>query len=170
MNDRAGERLRVTVVGPAEVTVELGPGDAVVAAAERERAVVVPWPGKRADTCRAATDGAEVVVDGWRFEVAIEPARRAALREKATRVGQAHGGSSVTVLRAYIPGRVTRLWVGEGETVEQGQRLLAIEAMKMENDVRAPHAGRAESVRVAVGERVEREAELLTIVAGADGQ
>ena len=41
-----------------------------------------------------------------------------------------------------------RLWVAEGDTVEAGQRLLAIEAMKMENEVRAPHAGTVESIAV----------------------
>jgi acetyl-CoA/propionyl-CoA carboxylase biotin carboxyl carrier protein len=58
---------------------------------------------------------------------------------------------------------VARVWVSEGEQVEEGQRLLAIEAMKMENEIRAPHAGTIQSLRVAPGARVEREDELLTV-------
>ena len=65
------------------------------------------------------------------------------------------------MVKAQIPGRVGRLWVAEGDTVEAGQRLLAIEAMKMENEVRAPHAGTVESVRVAAGSSVELGDELL---------
>jgi len=49
------------------------------------------------------------------------------------------------VITAQIPGRVVRLWVAEGDTVEAGQRLLAIEAMKMENEVRAPRTRRRET-------------------------
>jgi oxaloacetate decarboxylase alpha subunit len=47
--------------------------------------------------------------------------------------------------------------------VEQGQRLLAVEAMKMENEIRAPRAGTVEDLRVSVGARVEREDELLAL-------
>ena len=44
-----------------------------------------------------------------------------------------------------------------------GDRLLSVEAMKMENEVRSPVAGRVEAVRVAVGDRVELHAELAIV-------
>jgi pyruvate carboxylase subunit B len=56
-----------------------------------------------------------------------------------------------------------RVWVKEGESVDTGQRLLAVEAMKMENEIRAPRAGTVESIAVAVGGLVERGDELVTI-------
>ena len=105
----------------------------------------------------------EVVVDGWRFEVTTEPADRAALRDRAARGGAEAGASVDTTLRAQIPGRITRIWAADGEAVEQGQRLLAVEAMKMENEIRAPHAGIVRSIRVEPGARVERNDELLTV-------
>ncbi|MFL5756356.1 MAG: biotin/lipoyl-containing protein, partial [Chloroflexota bacterium] len=80
----------------------------------------------------------EVIVDGWRFEATTEPADRAELRERAVRGASEVAGGSDTTLRAQIPGRITKVWVTDGETVEQGQRLLAVEAMKMENEIRAP--------------------------------
>jgi acetyl-CoA/propionyl-CoA carboxylase biotin carboxyl carrier protein len=55
------------------------------------------------------------------------------------------------------------LWVAQGEQVETGQRLLAIEAMKMENEIRAPHAGTVKEIKVAVGGLVERHDELLLL-------
>ena len=58
--------------------------------------------------------------------------------------------SSVSGWRRVIPSR-------------PGQRLLAIEAMKMENEVRAPRAGTVESIRVAAGSSVELRDELLTV-------
>jgi biotin carboxyl carrier protein len=85
------------------------------------------------------------------------------LRERAARAAAASQQSARVTLRAQIPGRVVRLWVAQGEMVEQGQRLLAIEAMKMENEIRAPRAGRIEALSVEPGGRVEREDELLSI-------
>ena len=105
----------------------------------------------------------EVVVDGWRFEVSVEAADRAELRERALRAAAEHHVIGAASVRAQMPGRITRVWVSEGEAVEHGQRLLAIEAMKMENEVRAPQAGTVTGLRVELGARVERDNELLTI-------
>jgi len=105
----------------------------------------------------------EVIVDGWRFEVTVEGAARAELRDKALRAAADHHVASDATLRAQIPGRIARVWVTEGQHVEQGERLLAIEAMKMENEIRAPYAGSVQSIRVEAGARVEREDELLTV-------
>ena len=85
------------------------------------------------------------------------------MRDRAARAAAEHHTTARLTLRAQIPGRVVRLWVAEGETVERGQRLLAIEAMKMENEIRAPQAGVVEAVKVEVGGRVEREDELLSL-------
>jgi len=105
----------------------------------------------------------EVVVGGWRFEATVESAARAELRDRAASSSAAHHIGAEITLVAQIPGRVVRLWVAEGDQVEAGQRLLAIEAMKMENEVRAPHAGTVRDLRVQVGALVERQFELLTI-------
>ncbi|MGD8684284.1 MAG: biotin/lipoyl-binding protein [Chloroflexota bacterium] len=105
----------------------------------------------------------ETTVDGWIFEIAVEDGPRALLRERAGQ-GAARGGRQGSdVVKAQIPGRIVRLWVAEGDTVEAGQRLLAIEAMKMENEVRAPRAGTVESIRVAPQSSVELGDELLTV-------
>ena len=89
----------------------------------------------------------EVVVDGWRFEVVVEDAARADLRDRATRErgsGSAAGGA--TEVRAIIPGRVASVAVTAGDIVEAGQALLVVEAMKMQNELRAPRAGTVERV------------------------
>jgi biotin carboxyl carrier protein len=105
----------------------------------------------------------EVVVGGWRFEATVESAARAELRDRAARDAAAHHRAVELTLHAQIPGRVVRLWVAPGDQVEAGQRLLAIEAMKMENEIRAPRAGTIKEVRVEVGTLVERQFELLMI-------
>ncbi len=105
----------------------------------------------------------ETTVDGWVFEVAVEDEPRALLREKAGQGAEGGARKASDTIRAQIPGRVVRLWVAEGDTVEAGQRLLAIEAMKMENEVRAPHAGTVESIAVEPGGSVELRDELLRL-------
>jgi biotin carboxyl carrier protein len=105
----------------------------------------------------------EVVVDGWRFEVLLEDAARAALRERAARLGAAHGHATMQSLQAQIPGRIVSVDVAPGDAVEAGQRLLSVEAMKMENEVRAPRAGTVERVAVAAGQTVDQGDELVVI-------
>ena len=97
----------------------------------------------------------EVLVEGWRLDVAVESERRAALREKARRGAgtAAHGGP--TEVRAIIPGRVVAVSVVPGDEVVAGQQLLVVEAMKMQNELRAPRAGTVDSVATGTGRTIE---------------
>jgi pyruvate carboxylase subunit B len=117
-----------------------------------ERPIVLPGVGR--PTTRGSTP-VEVVIAGWRFELEVQDARLADLRARATadRTSAAHHGP--TAVRAIIPGRVVSVAVTPGETVAAGQRLLAVEAMKMENELRAPRDGVVERVEVGVGQTVE---------------
>ena len=63
-----------------------------------------------------------------------------------------------------MPARVTEVLVSAGDRVEEGQLLLKIEAMKMENHVLSPIAGTVEKVCVSNGQEVA-EGELLVKVA-----
>ncbi len=129
-----------------EAPAEVGARDPV-----RTRVIVGP-------ARRRAGDGVlvrEVVVDGWRVEVELEPDRRARLRELATRTAASGGPRRPIELRAELPGRIAGLAVGLGDAVVAGQQLMVIEAMKMHNEIRAPRAGTIERVAVAVGAGVE---------------
>ena len=147
-------RLRATDAATGEVVVELDPNDEPTRTATppSERAVVLP--GTARPTARGSTP-VEVVVAGWRFEVDVEDARFADLRERATagRSSATHHGPAA--VRAIIPGRVVSVAVTAGDAVVAGQRLLAVEAMKMENELRAPRDGIVERVEVSVGQTVE---------------
>lgn len=153
---------RVSVNGPVELAITLTPDQVASFAEQRLGELVRPLPATPADAA-AGRRRYEVIVDGWRFEAVVEAAGRAALRERAARAPDEQGETARMTLRAQIPGRVARVWVADGEQVAQGQRLLAIEAMKMENEIRAPRAGTIDGLRVAVGDRVEREDELLSV-------
>jgi biotin carboxyl carrier protein len=97
----------------------------------------------------------EVVVDGWRFEVDLEPEARAQLRERARRAGAEQESGGPAELRAIIPGRIVSVDVAEGDSVEDGQRVLVVEAMKMQNELRAPRQGRIARINVQAGQTVE---------------
>ncbi|MFO1538827.1 MAG: acetyl-CoA carboxylase biotin carboxyl carrier protein subunit [Chloroflexota bacterium] len=157
----AREPLRLPVAGADELVLDHAPTDAPEAAGHRlpEVRAIAPSARERADGRRRY----EVTVDGWVFVVTAEPAARAELRARAARAAAASGPAARAVVKAQIPGRVVRLWVAVGDQVEAGQRLLAIEAMKMENEIRAPRAGTVESIAAAVGVPVELGDELLVV-------
>jgi biotin carboxyl carrier protein len=97
----------------------------------------------------------EVLVDGFRFVVEIEDERLAALRERASK-GRASGGQGGPLqVKAIIPGKVVSVSVAVGDAVIAGQQLLVVEAMKMQNELRAPRDGTIERVGVAVGVNIE---------------
>ena len=104
----------------------------------------------------------EVVIDGWRFEVEVEPEQRAALRERATRDRGEAGQSGPIEVRAIIPGVVVAVGVAQGDAGEAGPPLRGVEAMKMQNELRAPRAGTVQ--QVAVGERATIEVGDLLVV------
>jgi pyruvate carboxylase subunit B len=62
-----------------------------------------------------------------------------------------------------MPGLVVRVEVAEGQAVEAGAGLVVVEAMKMENELRATRAGMVKTVHVAVGQAVEKGAALVTL-------
>ena len=80
----------------------------------------------------------------------------------AAHEGDDSGAGSLT---APMPGRVTQLLVGTGDSVRRGEPLMIIEAMKMEHTVAAPVDGTVEAVRFAVGDLVEEGAELIALAA-----
>jgi biotin carboxyl carrier protein len=115
--------------------------------------LLLPLPDARRSA--AGIERVEVVVDGWRFEVDLESEDRARLRERATRAKGDRARGGPLELRAIIPGRVVSVDVAHGDTVEAGQRVLVVEAMKMQNELRAPRAGTIGRLAVGAGQTVE---------------
>lgn len=68
-----------------------------------------------------------------------------------------------TTLPAPMPGSILKLLVKVGDEVKENQPLIILEAMKMENEVVANHAGKVSAINVAVGENVNAGDALITI-------
>ena len=101
-----------------------------------------------------------VTFRGRRIEVSVRSWRERLLAE-AERAAQVHGGP--IVVKATLPGLVVAVAVSEGDEVEEGAPLLTIEAMKMQNEVRAPRAGRIVELAVAPGRTVATGAALVRL-------
>jgi biotin carboxyl carrier protein len=92
--------------------------------------------------------GYTVVFPGGALDVDLAEAARGA----SPLVRRAQGPARLT---APMPGRVVRVLETAGADVRAGQGLVVIEAMKMENEIRAPRAGRLQEVTVREGQAVE---------------
>jgi biotin carboxyl carrier protein len=71
---------------------------------------------------------------------------------------QSHGGQGGKRRQrvdAYMPGRVTAVLVEEGAEVVKGQGIIVLEAMKMENEIRAEHDGTVTRIHVQPGQAVD---------------
>jgi biotin carboxyl carrier protein len=113
---------------------------------------------------QAAVDGAlprpTVTLRRQVIPVEIADAREEALAGVVK--DRARGSGPVTV-RAPIPGRVVRLGVKVGDAVTAGKGMVVLEAMKMENEIRAPRAGRVREVPVQERQAVETGALLVLL-------
>jgi biotin carboxyl carrier protein len=102
--------------------------------------------------------------DAWAVQVGGRTHRLKLLDERAMRARtRGAAGSGEREVRAAMPGKVVALLTEVGAEVTQGQGLLVIEAMKMENEVGSPRAGTVKEIRVKPGQAVEA-GELLAVV------
>jgi biotin carboxyl carrier protein len=73
------------------------------------------------------------------------------------------GATGAVTLRAPIPGKLVKVGIKVGDVVKAGQTVLVLEAMKMENEIRAPRDAAVLAVHVAEGTAVETGHDLVTL-------
>jgi biotin carboxyl carrier protein len=101
----------------------------------------------------------EVLVQGHPYLVEVQDARAQAL---ASLAGGTHASGEASI-RAPMPGLVSNVLVSLGDEVQRGQTIVVLEAMKMENDLTTPRAGRVRALRVTKGQTVSQDDVLATI-------
>ena len=99
-------------------------------------------------------------VRGVQFQVQVED-ERARRMNRARRLPTLPEGE--LAITAPIPGLVVRVLVAEGDSIEEGQPVVLLEAMKMENELRAMRGGIVKSVLAAAGQRVDQNAPLIIL-------
>jgi len=154
---RAGERdLELDVTPDGRFLI----GDAVVAAEVVEvvrRRVYSVIVGGQAHEVAWLGDG-RVSVDGDEVRLEIVDERAAAV----TGAGPI-AGSGREEIRAPMPGLLKRVHVSEGSQVAAGDALITLEAMKMENELRAARGGTVSQIAAVEGTKVEGGTLLLVI-------
>ena len=139
---------------------------------------VVEVDGRRSvvDMQNLEGDFYSFLIEGRSYEVSVEP------QKDGYQIR--HGASSKTVSFAdptrrareamalakgpldivtQMPGRVVRLLVAEGDTVEAGQGVAVVEAMKMENEITTQKAGKVASIAVEIGQNLENNGVIMVI-------
>lgn len=101
-----------------------------------------------------------VNVDGESYRIRVEEETRFIIRTR----GGVESAESGLILTAPMPGKIVRVDVMVGQAVKPGDGLLVIEAMKMENELRATAAGTVREIRVQVGQAVNA-GDVLVVVA-----
>jgi biotin carboxyl carrier protein len=151
----AGERHALELHREASrVVADIGGRRYELEARETEPGVYLFVLEGRVYECRVERGGARgeatsVEIGGREFEVALYDPRR--LRAAGAIGAQAAGRA---VVAASIPGKVVRVLVEEGAQVEAGDGLVVVEAMKMQNELKSPKAGRVAELRARAGTTV----------------
>jgi len=96
------------------------------------------------------------------YEFQLQDPMRALLAAAGAGTG---GGGTLT---SPMPGKVVKIMVAEGDTVEEGQTLLILEAMKMQNEYKSPTAGKLTKLFVQEGVAVETGAPMVIVVAAEE--
>ena len=125
------------------------------------------------------SDTRKVIIDGTEFEVEIEgegttfsatvegrtfeiqiPDAAPFVKKKRSAGGKKKKSGTVT---SSIPGKIVTVEVKQGDEVTEGQVVLILEAMKMQNEVQAPVTGTVISVNISEGDAIEANIPLLVI-------
>jgi biotin carboxyl carrier protein len=162
-------RLQVEVGGCIRVvTLEKREGTVVATLDDTtsERDVVKLGPGRY--SLRALADGRQheirlTATGACAFDVAVDGVTIAASRRNGSRPRRGMSGDGPARLVAPMPGKVVRVLVAPGDEVAARQGLVVVEAMKMENELRAGRAGRVGEVLVSEGASVEAGALLVVL-------
>ncbi|MFQ5513893.1 MAG: acetyl-CoA carboxylase biotin carboxyl carrier protein subunit [Myxococcota bacterium] len=133
----------------------------------------------RVDACKTARTVYSILIGGRQYEGSVDEREDGTLdvhvgtsafdftvvdeRRKALQASAAEVVSGKQELRAQMPGKIVKILIGMGESVEVDQGLLIIEAMKMENELRSPIRGVVTEIAVSEGDAVEGGALLVVI-------
>ena len=114
----------------------------------------------RAGQAQQAAGDFDVHLDGRTIPLQIRPAGSFGRQKQEGSAANATGPQRIT---APMPGKVVRVLVKPGDDVKARQGLVVVEAMKMENELRAARDGRVRDVAVAEGQSVDAGAVLLVV-------
>ena len=130
------------------------------------------------------TEKRKVIVDGQEFEVEVEvengkwlatvegrtfeieiPDSGPVVKKRRTAGGKKKKSGTVS---ANIPGKIVTIEVSEGQEVTEGQVILILEAMKMQNEIQAPISGKITELNCEPGDSIDANSPLMVIEPAID--
>jgi len=109
-------------------------------------------------TAKSADGAITIQIHGHEFNVRLNDPKR--LRGQA---GDRSHDQGLVEIKTAMPGKVVRIPISNGESVQKGQAVIVVEAMKMQNEMRSPKDGTVKEVRVAEGATVNA-GEVLVVI------
>jgi len=103
----------------------------------------------------------EVLLNGILYPVLVEDEREKRLRSS---YGSQPSSTGEYYLKAPMPGLVISILVRDGTEVAEGDVLVILESMKMQNELKSPKGGTVSRVRVVQGDNVERKQTLMSVI------
>jgi acetyl/propionyl-CoA carboxylase alpha subunit len=103
----------------------------------------------------------QVLLHGRAFPVRVEDEREKQLRMT---FGRTKGEQAEYHLRAPMPGLVASILVDEGQQVQEGDVLVILESMKMQNELRSPRSGTVTRLQIKQGDRLNQQEIMLSVV------
>jgi len=157
-----GERTFEVELGAEGARIDGEAADATLANADGTpvRGLRVDAETYRLVAERGARGRWKLLLRGRSLEVDVVDERTKAIRDM-TGAGAAAAGPRPIV--APMPGMVLQVEVAEGDVVQAGQGIVIVEAMKMENELRAAGSGRVTRVHVRKGQAVEKDQVLVDL-------
>ena len=153
--------VEVTPLGPGEYEVRIGDRVHRVDAYRHDYGTLSLLIDGRSHSANLDERGDRVHV---RLSESVFPMEL--LDEKRLRLRRAAGRFTVEgkqTVTSPMPGKVVKILVAVGDPVQEGQGLMVVEAMKMENEMKAPKAGKIVELHVREGQTVEGNAKLCAV-------
>jgi biotin carboxyl carrier protein len=142
-----------------EFTMADGTARLAVGGVRQEAQVSEPEPGmflillnNRVYRCvveKSPTGSVEVIINGRRIPVSVRDKKH--LRAGS---GASAGATGSVILTSPMPGKIVRVLLSAGDEVDAHQGVMIVEAMKMQNEVQSPKAGKIAEIKVAEGQTV----------------
>jgi acetyl-CoA/propionyl-CoA carboxylase biotin carboxyl carrier protein len=153
-----GKEFTLTLDGiPYKIVVDgnsiLVNGQPFVAGFEEDRVIVDGTPFD------VSLEGGKAIISGIAYELEVDGLEETRASPKAASAVAASEGA----VTAIMPGKIIRLVVANGDEVAEGDVICILEAMKMENELKAPKAGTVTAIYVQPGQDVEMGAVLAEI-------
>ena len=123
-----------------------------------------------AETSGDASNAYTVTINGKKYAVALEGDKATVngklydfMIKSGIEAKQAAGGEA-TPVKAALPGTILKVLVEEGDSIEAGDVIAVVEAMKMETEIKSPVGGTVQSVEIEAGNHVQTGQVLVSIV------